>query len=187
MSKTDYLILGFTVFFIWIIPSLFLIGYGFKLNKKMTWKIIATGLFTPWVVGSMIKIYLDSLGKITLPWSYFLKPQGLAVFVPASIWWGIPFLLIGLLSRQLIQKNFLGIRSERGKFYLLMGVLAGAFIGAGRIFVSVFWIFDAMVIIVPIWTFYIKDLLIGLLLGWLIGKRIDSINKKHKQSKTAED
>lgn len=187
MSKTDYLILGFSIFFIWIIPSLFFIGYGFKLNKKMTWKIIATGLFTPWGVGSMIKIYLDYIGKITLPWSCFLKPQGLVVFVPASICWGIPFLLIGLLSRQLIQKSFLGIQSERGKFYLLIGILVGAFIGAGRIFVSVFWIFDAMAIFAPIWIFYIKDLLIGLLMGWLIGRKIDSINTKHKKIKNYDD
>lgn len=47
MYKTDYLILGFSIFLIWIIPSLFWIGYGFKLNKKKTWKIIVTDLFTP--------------------------------------------------------------------------------------------------------------------------------------------
>ena len=153
----------------------------------MTWKIIATGLFTPWVVGSMIKIYLDYIGKITLPWSYFLKPQGLVVFVPTSIWWGIPFLLIGLLSRQLIQISFLGIQSEHGKFYLLLGILARTFIGTSRIFVYLFWVFDAMAIIVRIWIFYIKDILIGLLTDWLIGRRIDSINKKHKQSKTHDN
>ncbi len=109
------------------------------------------------------------------------------MFVPASIWWEIPFLLIGLLSHQLIQKSFLGIQSERGKFYLLMGVLVGAFIGAGRIFVSVFWVFDAMAIFTPIWIFYIKDLLIGLFTGWLIGRKIDSINNKHKQIKNYDD
>ena len=72
MFKTDYLIFGFSIFFILIIPCLLFIGYGFNLNKKMTWKIMAMVLFTPWVVGSMIKIYLHYIGKITLPWSYFL-------------------------------------------------------------------------------------------------------------------
>lgn len=38
-----------------------------------------------------------------------------------------------------------------------MGILAETFIGASRIFVSLFWVFDAMVIIVRIWIFYIKD------------------------------
>ena len=109
------------------------------------------------------------------------------MFVPASIWCEIPFLLIGLMSRQLIQKSFLGIQSEHGKFYLLLGILARTFIGASRIFVSLFWIFDAMAIFAPIWIFYIKDLLIGLFTGWLIGRKIDSINTKHKQSKTHDD
>jgi hypothetical protein len=44
-----------------------------------------------------------------------------------------------------------------------------------------------MVIIVPIWIFYTKDRLIGLLMGWMIGKDIVSINNKHNQSKTPED
>ncbi len=183
MSSNDYLILGSLLFFLWITPSLLLIGYGFKLNKKMKWKIIATGLFTPWLIGSLIKIYLDSLHKITYPWSYFLKPQGLAVFIPASIWWGIPFIVLAFLSRLLIKKDFLGIQSERGKFYLLMGALVGSFIGASRIFLSVFWLFDAIVIFVPIWIFYIPDLLIGLFIGWLIGRRIDSKIGIQTQSK----
>ena len=135
----------------------------------------------------MIKIYLDSLGKITLPWSYFIKPQRLSAFVPASIWWGIPFLLIGSLSRQLIQKSFLRIQSELGKFYLLMGVLVGAFIGANIIFASVFWVFDAMAILVLIWTFNNKDILIGFLIGWLISRKIDSINTKHNKIKNNKD
>ena len=174
MATNDYLILGSIVLFLWIIPSLLFIGYGFKLNSKMKWRIIATGLFTPWFIGILIKIYLDSLNKITFPWSYFLKPQGLAIYVPASIWWGIPFILLAYLSRSLLNKPFLGIQSESGKFYLLLLTLLGAFIGASRMFFSVFWIFDTIVILVPIWIFYIPDLLIGLFIGWLIGRKIDS-------------
>jgi len=180
MSTNDYLILGSIVFFLWIIPSLLIIGNGFKLNNKMKWKIISIGLFTPWFIGSLIKIYLDMQNKITYTWSYFLKPEGLVVFIPASIFWGIPFIALGFLSRQLMNKDFLRIQSERGKFYLLMGTLVGAFIGASRIFLSIFWLFDAMVIIVPVWIFYVQDLLIGLLIGWLIGRRIDSQMRSKK-------
>lgn len=179
MASKDYLILGSFLFFLWIIPCLLFIGHGFKLNLKMKWKIMATGLITPWIIGTLIKIYLDFQNKITFPWSYFLKPQGLAVLIPASLWWGIPFIALAFLSRQLLKKDFLAIHSERGKFYLLMVTLAGTFIGAGRIFVSVFWVFDPIVILAPIWTLYIQDFLIGLFLGWLIGRRIDSSDKKN--------
>jgi len=134
---------------------------------------MATGLVTPWYIGSLIKIYILSLHKITFPWSYFLKPQGLAVIIPASIWWGIPFIALAFLSRLLIKKDFLGRKLERGKFQLLMGALVGSFIEACRMFLSVFWLFDPIIIMVPIWIFYVKDVLIGLFIGWLIGKRID--------------
>lgn len=174
MSSNDYLILGSIVFFFWVIPSLLIIGYGFKLTNKMKWKIIAIGLLTPWFIGSLIKIYLDLQNKITFAWSYFLNPEGLVVFIPASIAWGIPFIALGFLSRQLMNKDFLRIQSERGKFYLLMGTLTGAFIGASRIFISAFSYFDAIVILMPVWILYVPELLIGLLIGWLIGRRIDS-------------
>lgn len=183
MALNDYLILGSSIFFLLIIPSLLLIGYGLKLTKKTKWKIMTTGLFMPWLIGSLVKIYLDSLHKITLPWSYFLKPEGLMVFIPAMIWWGIPFIVLAFFSRLLIKKDFLGIQSGRGKFYLLMGALSGAFIGVGRIFISVFWVFEAMTIFVPIWILYIKDILIGLFIGWLIGRRVDSKNNNQAQSK----
>jgi hypothetical protein len=183
MSLNDYFILGSLVLFLWIIPSLLFIGHSLKLTYKMKWRIIATGLFTPWFIGILVKIYLDSLHKITLPWSYFLRPEGLIVFVPAMIWWGIPFIVIAYASQILIKKDFLGIQSQRGKYYLLMGTLVGAFIGASRIFLSVFWLFDAIIIIAPIWTLYFKDILIGLFIGWLIGRKIDSNNKSYDQNK----
>ena len=68
-----------------------------------------------------------------------------------------------------------------------MGVLVGAFIGANIIFASVFWVFDAMAILVLIWTFYNKDILIGFLIGWLISRKIDSINTKHNKIKNNKD
>ena len=85
MASKDYLTLGSSLFFLWIIPCLLFIGHGFKLNLKMKWKIMATGLITPWIIGTLLKIYLDFKNKITFPWSYFLKPQGLAVLIPASL------------------------------------------------------------------------------------------------------
>ncbi len=174
MNTNNLIILSLVILLGWIIPSLLFIGYGFKLNRNLFWKIIGTGLVTPWVIGSIVKIYLEYIGKETLPWSYFLKPESLVIFIPAMIWWGLPFILLAIVSRYLLKKNILGIKSERGKYLLLMGTLTGTFVGAGRIFISVFWLFDAMYILVPVWAYYSPFIMVGVLIGVFLGRRADS-------------
>ncbi len=174
METKDMIILGPMIILGWIIPSLVWIGYGRTINSKMAWKITTTGLITPWVIGSVVKLYLESIGKVTLPWSYFLNPKALTMFIPATIWWGLPFILLAFMSRYLLKKDLLGIHSNRGKFLLLMGTLIGAFIGAAKIFISVFWLFDAVIILVPVWTLYFSFLLTGLAIGWLLARRADA-------------
>jgi hypothetical protein len=122
----------------------------------------------PWIVGVTVKLYLDAQGKPTIPWSYFVSGGGLILLIPVSIWWAFPFIALAFAGRSLLRKPFWGLELYSARILFMSGGLIGGCIGAVRSFTDIFWEFDPVYLIVPIWLFYIPHMLIGLLLGFVV-------------------
>ncbi|NTW83022.1 MAG: hypothetical protein HGB36_06600 [Chlorobiaceae bacterium] len=132
--------------------------------------IIITGLLLPWFVGAGVKLYLSSIGKPTVPWAYFLSPGSILILTPFSIWFAISYIMLAYSGRQVLAKPFLGLRSCTGRTIFISGGLAGGIIGTVRTFIDVFWVFDFLYFLTPLWSLNIPYMLAGLLAGYAAGK-----------------
>jgi hypothetical protein len=69
------------------------------------WIIISVGIVLPWLVGISVKLYLQSLGKPTQPYSNFYYPPEIIWYEALmTLWWASPF--IGLANLALHWKRF---------------------------------------------------------------------------------
>ncbi len=132
--------------------------------------IIITGLVLPWLVGAGVKLYLSSIGKPTVPWAYFLSPGSILILTPFSIWFAISYIILAYAGRQVLAKPFLGLGSCTGRTIFIAGGLAGGIVGTVRTFIDVFWVFDFLYFLTPLWSLNIPYMLAGLLAGYAAGK-----------------
>jgi len=140
-------------------------------------------MILPWSVGIGVKLYLQAIGKPTVPWSYFLSPGSLLLELPLTIWLSSPFIGLAFLGRHLLSApSFMGTTYRERLIILLCGLLVGA-IGTVRTFLGVFWEFDPLYFfLVPLPVFYLPYIVAGLVGGIVIIKMYVILLRKDKRS-----
>jgi hypothetical protein len=132
-----------------------------------------SGVGIPWGVGLGVKLYLDSLGRPTLPISPFLSPSILPIlFVLTLGAWGLPFLVLASMVAvpwRVGRPSTGAYRASLLPVWLACG--AGALAGVA-VFVSVFWNFDTLMILVPLGIPLLVPSALGYVAGWwILGRR----------------
>jgi len=129
--------------------------------------VAASGYAAPWITGVGVKLYLDARAQPTHAWLDFLNPVALAVIVPATAVWASPFFalaLVAVILQRLPETTWL-TRSDR--WLVVLGGLAAGLWGEVRLFVEVFWDWDAMALfagfLLP--AFYVPHMVAGTALG----------------------
>ena len=143
------------------------------------WVIIAIGAILPWIVGIAVKLYLDTHGKPTLPWSYFIDFGTFIFLIPLSVWFAIPYIILAYVARNRLTKPFWGLESYGARLIFISGGLVGGCIGTVMIFINVFWEFNFLFFLIPIWIYYIPHMLGGLFVGFLVAKGVEKYLHKH--------
>lgn len=144
------------------------------LGKRVFWGIIAVGALIPWIVGAGVKLYLDSQGRPTHPWSTFLNASTILWIIPLSAWLSLSYIVFAFAAQRLINKPYWGMKSLRSQSLFIAGGLTGAVIGSIWVFIHVFWEFNVFVLLMPLWAFNIPALLLGAALGFALGRMIES-------------
>lgn len=130
---------------------------------------VLTGLLLPWVVGLVVKLYLDSKGLPTLPVSGFLDPVTVPILLVLTLGaWAFPFVI---LASAFIVPWRIGFSSDPEKrdsaLPIWLAFWAGV-IASVPTFVGVFWKFDAMMLLVPVGLALLPPMSVGYLLGWWV-------------------
>ena len=68
-------------------------------RKRLIWSILVVGFAIPWMVGALVKLFLDSRGVSTVDWGYFLSPKELPFSVLLTFWLGSPYVYLAFNSR----------------------------------------------------------------------------------------
>jgi hypothetical protein len=171
MLYTDFLKLVLIFLPLCLFLIIILVGLGYRKNKLIFWYIIIVGMVLPWIVGIIIKMYLDSQGKSTYPWSYFLNIDALVFLLPLTLWFAIPFILLAFLHRIFIQKkSFAKLNSYTSRLMVTVFSTLGGIIGVVITFTGVFWKFDMIYFFIPLWVFYLPTMVLGLFGGILAGQ-----------------
>lgn len=136
----------------------------------LVWAIVLTGIALPWAAGAAVKIYLDMQGSPTWPWSSFLNPLQLAFLLPATAWISLPFFVLAYAAYRLLPRTFAGLTTPTSRRLFFSGGLVGGAVGAVVVFVKMFWWFDFIELLMPVWIGYLPYMLVGLALGYLAGR-----------------
>lgn len=128
-----------------------------------------SGVLIPWGIGLGVKLYLDSLGRPTLPISPFLSPAILPIlFVLTLGAWGLPFLVLASMVAvpwRVGRPSTGAYRTSLLPVWMAYG--AGA-LAAVVVFVAVFWNFDTLMILVPLGIPLLMPAALGFFAGWRI-------------------
>jgi len=128
---------------------------------------LATGALLPWATGLGVKLYLDSLGRPTLPVSDFLNPAAVPVLLFQTLaLWAFPYLI--LASAVVVPWRVgigVGTSHRKATFPIWLAYLGGSVV-AIPLFGAVFWEFDMMMLFVPLGTFLLPVMTLGYLAGW---------------------
>lgn len=147
-------------------------------TRQIFWAIIAIGIASPWIVGITVKLYLSAQGQPTLPLTYFLHLESLLIiWIPASIWWAIPYIGLAFFAHKVLSHSFLGLKSYTARVIFVSCGFLGGCVGTVIVFVGVFWEFDPLFLFLPLlWIYYPLFLgallLLGLLFGFLIARSV---------------
>ncbi len=144
-------------------PSKWLKRIPRRVDRVIVVTMVGTGLLLPWAVALAIKLYLDSLGRPTVPWSdiaayaIFFGPLGTPIAAAPLIFLAVKYgdWTIGELAW------FTRATPLQGRLVVLSG-FAGCVAGMVYAFIQVFWEFDAMVL------WFIPEVVIGVL-PWMAG------------------
>lgn len=137
----------------------------------LVWTIVLTGVALPWLCGAGVKLYLDSIGAPTWPWSAFMNPLQLVFLLPVTAWISLPFFVLAYAVHRLMPVEFLGLLTPRSRAAFFIGGLLGGVLGAIWVFVRMFWWFDFLELLAPQWLGYLPHMIVGLVLGSLAGRR----------------
>lgn len=140
-----------------------------NLSLWLFWVILLVGLLLPWVVAAWVKLSLQAQGSPTWPWSYFLTPGRLMSEAAISIYWALPFTGLALLSRYGLEKALplFNLAPFERLSCIALAFALGVF-RAFPLFRDLFWEFHPIVFLFPWFVYYGRDMLLGLLAGWLI-------------------
>jgi len=140
-----------------------------KLDRWLLGVIIGIGALLPWATGAGVKLYLQAIGRPTLPWSYFLAPESLLSELPLTAWLATPYLALALLARSVLRGDHVpftgGLGQRERRALVLTSLLAGAACTVGT-FIVIFWEFDPLYFFTP---FPITGPALGLGIGWALG------------------
>jgi hypothetical protein len=138
-----------------------------RLARKVWWLIIAGTVLLPWLVGLCTKIYLDSQGSPTYPWSYFLNPLSLPLLIIMSLWWGLPMVVIAFFARTVLSGPGDYFSRQETLLIIAFTVVVG-FAGMVKVFLPIFRNYDPIYVIVPLFFYYFHWILLGLILGLVV-------------------
>lgn len=127
------------------------------IQRKIFWIIVSFGIGLPWVVGIGVKLFLMAFGKPTIPFTYFINPL-LPIY---SIWLGLPYIVLAVFCRKIIPQSVTSV---------LTGLIFGS-IGPVLVYIAIFWAFDPLYFVFPIWVFYVPLFVPGLLFGFWIADK----------------
>lgn len=150
-----------------------------SLESLLVWSIAITGLILPWCVGIGVKIYLDTHGKPTWEWLYFLHPGTLLAEVWATVWLAAPSLLLALIAALM----FCGrIESLRGlsRSEMMLVILPAAVWGAARsvfVYIDMFWEFHPIAFMLPFFytALYAGHYLVGMVVGMALAGSVHTL------------
>lgn len=139
-------------------------------HRWLVWLMVLTGVALPWSVGAAVKVYLDSQGMPTWPWSAFLSPFQLPFLLAATAWISLPFFVLAWAAFKLLPRDFAGLVTPASRAIFFAGGLLGSALGAARTFLGMFWVFNFWELLTPVWVQYLPHTLVGLGLGYLAGR-----------------
>jgi hypothetical protein len=144
-------------------------GIEKKTATRIGWIIGVTGTLAPWIVGLGVKIYLDAVGRPTLPVASFLEPLVLPVLVIATMaMWSFPFLVLALVARFWLLVREKPAGSFRRRLWLVWLTYGFGIAVVVPVFVSVFWEFDTLYLFVPIGLFICPFMALGFGVGLMM-------------------
>lgn len=134
-----------------------------RLDRAIVVAMVAAGLLLPWAVAIGVKLHLERLGRPTVPWSdisayaIFFGPIGTPIAAAPLIALAVLYRrwTLGKLGR------FSRATPLQGRLVVLSGFAGGA-AGMVRVFIDVFWEFDAL----ALW--FIPEMVV-LSLPWMAG------------------
>jgi len=141
-------------------------------SRYMLLATLVFGMVIPVSTGIFVKLYLDSLGEPTIPWSYFANIFTLIMLIPLSVWWSIPYLMLVYAARNIRTKPIWGLKTYKSRLIFISSGFVGGGLGSIGIFVNIFVHFDPLIFFVPIWLYYMPHLVAGLLVGYVIAKGV---------------
>ena len=118
-----------------------------RVDRVIVVMVVITGLLLPWAVAVGVKLYLQGLGRPTVPWSdisayaIFFGPLG-------SVIAAAPLVILAVLYRKWTLGKlawFSRATPLQARLVVLCG-FAGCAAGMVRTFIYVFWEFDALVL-----------------------------------------
>ncbi|MDT8342296.1 MAG: hypothetical protein RQ751_12350 [Longimicrobiales bacterium] len=129
--------------------------------------LAAAGVALPWLTGLGVKLYLDSRGLPTLPFSAFLGPVTTPFYLGASaVAWAYPFLFLAVVARY---PGLPGVGldpARRGWTLPVWGAFAAGVATATPIYVAVFREWDALLVTAPLGTGFLLPMTLGYAAGW---------------------
>lgn len=140
------------------------------LSRYISWLILLTGLFFPWVIAAWVKISLLAQGSPTWPMIFFIHPRILMVEVPATVYWALPFICLALLSRYGLEMRLPLFNLSPGErlFCITVSFLAGLYRGI-PFFYAMFLKFHPIAFLYP---WFIShgglEMLLALVGGWIL-------------------
>ena len=149
------------------------VSSGKRYYLYMLIAVILFGMVIPVSTGIAVKLFLESLGEPTIPWSYFVNLFSLVLLVPLSVWWSIPYLVLVYAARNIRTQPIWGLKTYAARLVFVSSGFAGGALGSIWMFVNVFFEFDPLIILVPIWLYYVPHVVGGLLAGYLIAKGVE--------------
>jgi hypothetical protein len=140
--------------------------------NRIAWIVGVTGTLAPWLVGLGVKVYLQSVGRPTLPIASFLDPVAIPVLLIATLaMWSFPFVLLALLARFWFLPGGQPVSSFRSRTRLVWLTYAAGMVITVPVFVGVFWEFDMMYLFVPVGLFLCPFMASGYAAGRLLVRR----------------
>lgn len=146
--------------------------------RYMLLAILVFGMVIPVSSGISVKLFLDSLGEPTIPWSYFVNIPTLILLIPLSVWWSIPFLMLVYAARNIRTKPIWGLKTYKTRLVFIASGFVGGALGSIGIFVNIFVEYDPMIVFVPIWLYFMPHIVAGLLVGYVIAKGVEVYSER---------
>jgi len=127
----------------------------------------ATGVLLPWATGFGVKMYLDAQGRPTLPIEGFVDPASVAIEILLTLSaWAFPFVVLASAVVVPWRVGFSADAPERDSLLPVWISYAAGVVAAVPVFTAVFWVFDSMMLLVPVGLILVLPMALGYYAGW---------------------